>query len=145
MFLPIPDGYTLHFGAVYSQTGTGGVLWRTQATNGALGTVNTLTGISAGDPDLTNETQSSSVAGIWVWVGKTSAGASTVVLSAMMARLTPTARPSSTITSGPWVGGQGHSGCRFVGKPTEVKNTGVNGGQVGFAASFREIGMWLYG
>lgn len=43
---------------------------------------------------------------------------------------------------GPWVGGMGHSGCRFVGKPTFESNTGVNGGQVGYSATFREVGSW---
>lgn len=145
VFLPIPAGYTLNLGAVYSASGSGGVFWRTQATNGALGTVSTLTPLGTTSPTLTNATQTSSVAGVWVWVGKSSSGAATVNLSALTARLTPTANPSPTIGAGPWVGGQGHSGCRFIGKPTEIKNTGIDGGQVGFAASFREAGSWLYG
>lgn len=45
---------------------------------------------------------------------------------------------------GPWVGGQGHSGCRFDGEPTYIEYTGVNGGQVGYAATFREVGSWEY-
>lgn len=49
------------------------------------------------------------------------------------------------LKEGPWIGGQGHSGCRFVGKPTYVNNTGVDGGQVSFAASFREVGLWVNG
>lgn len=43
---------------------------------------------------------------------------------------------------GPWQPGLGHSGCRFIGKPTYVANNGVNGGQISFAASFREVGSW---
>lgn len=50
-----------------------------------------------------------------------------------------------SLKEGPWMGGQGHSGCRFIGKPTYINNTGVEGGQVGFAASFREVGSWIYG
>lgn len=49
------------------------------------------------------------------------------------------------LKEGPWIGGQGHSGCRFIGKPTYVNNTGVDGGQVSFAASFREVGLWVNG
>ena len=41
-----------------------------------------------------------------------------------------------------WVGGQGNSGCRFVGSPTYIENTGVNGGQISYAASFKEVGDW---
>lgn len=42
-----------------------------------------------------------------------------------------------------WLGGQGNSGCRFVGSPTYIENTGVNGGQISYAASFKEVGDWL--
>ena len=42
----------------------------------------------------------------------------------------------------PWVGGMGHSGVRFNGTPTMIHNTGVNGGQVGYSASFIETGSW---
>lgn len=49
------------------------------------------------------------------------------------------------LKEGTWIGGQGHSGCRFIGKPTYVNNTGVDGGQVSFAASFREVGLWVNG
>lgn len=45
---------------------------------------------------------------------------------------------------GPWIGGMGHSGCRFLQPPTYVANTGVDGGQIGFAASFIEVNA-LYG
>ena len=41
-----------------------------------------------------------------------------------------------------WLGGQGNSGCRFVGSPTYIENTGVNGGQISYAASFKEVGDW---
>lgn len=54
-------------------------------------------------------------------------------------------RVFSQLKRGPWIGGQGHSGCRFEGKPTYVENNGVGGGQVSFAARFREVGDALYG
>lgn len=49
------------------------------------------------------------------------------------------------ISRGPWIGGQGHSGCRFLGTPSYVTNSPVEGGRVGFAASFAEVGSWVYG
>lgn len=49
------------------------------------------------------------------------------------------------LVAGPWIGGQGHSGCRFVGTPSYVNNGPVEGGRVGFAASFVEVGSWVYG
>lgn len=54
-------------------------------------------------------------------------------------------RELEKIRKGPWVGGQGHSGCRFSGKPTYIANSPVNGGQVQFAASFTEVGSWVNG
>lgn len=42
-----------------------------------------------------------------------------------------------------WFGGQGHSGCRFVGNPTYINNTSVNGGQIGYAATLKEVGSWI--
>ena len=44
--------------------------------------------------------------------------------------------------SGPWVMGQGHSGAKFDSEPTYVEYNGIDGGQVGFAATFREVGSW---
>lgn len=145
VFLPIPDGYTIHLGAVYSQSGEGAVLYRTQASNGGLGAVQVLPTINPGASSLVSDSVTSSSAGVWVWVGNENAGAGAVTLTAMTARLDLTARPRADIGNGPWIGGQGHSGCRFVGKPTYIENTGVSGGQVSFAASFREVGSWIYG
>lgn len=42
-----------------------------------------------------------------------------------------------------WSGGMGHSGVQFVGEPSYMALSGVNGGQIGYAASFKETGSWL--
>ena len=103
--------------------------------------------------------------GVWLWVGKTSSGAASVTITSMMARLVKTSDLDTGVVygdgfygqfayggalpyrvtklfKGPWQPGMGHSGCRFIGKPTYIANTGVNGGQVSYSASFREVGMW---
>lgn len=41
-----------------------------------------------------------------------------------------------------WSPGLGHSGCRFVGNPTWTANSGVHGGQIGYAATLKEVGDW---
>lgn len=41
-----------------------------------------------------------------------------------------------------WLPGSGHSGCKFVGNPTWIANSGVNGGQIGYAATLKEVGDW---
>lgn len=70
---------------------------------------------------------------------KTNATTATVDLYGLTARVTPTTA-NQTLTE--WLGGQGNSGCRFVGSPTYIENTGVNGGQISYAASFKEVGDW---
>ena len=42
-----------------------------------------------------------------------------------------------------WCGGEGNSGLEFDGPPTKVRYNGVDGGQTGVAATFREVGAWL--
>lgn len=51
----------------------------------------------------------------------------------------------AALQRGPWIGGQGHSGCRFATAPSYVTNSGYAGGRIGFAASFTEVGDWVFG
>lgn len=146
VFVPIPTGYILSVGAFYTATGSAKVFYRTQSSSGGLGTATALTGLANDATEIVNtDISGADVIGVWLYVGKSSSSAGTITLSGMIARLRESSADQSTISAGPWIGGQGHSGCRFSGKPTYIENTGVNGGQVGFAATFREVGHWLYG
>lgn len=147
VFIPIPEGMTLSLGAIYSSTGTGGVFYRTQTPSGGLGTATKLPPIGTTSSSILNTSiaGSSSVSGVWIYVGRSSTANSSVTLTALTTRLRLAGLPLSAISSGPWIGGQGHSGCRFAAKPTYIDNTGVSGGQIGFAASFTEVGSWIYG
>ena len=90
IFLPVPEGYTLSLGAIYSSTGSGGVFYRTQTKTGALGAVTSLTALTPSTSTLVNTfIGASDLAGVWVYVGKSSAGASSVTATAMTARLLP--------------------------------------------------------
>jgi len=75
------------------------------------------------------------------WTGP--AGASTSIFQTRTKTGTDT--KLNLISAGPWIGGQGHSGCRFIGTPSYVNNGPVEGGRVGFAATFEEVGSWVYG
>lgn len=149
VFIPIPQGYSLLLGAVYSSTGTGGVFMSPQSSTGTIGSAQKLTSVAATTSGtfLPDSIASTSAGGVWLWVGKSASGASTVSLTSLIARLVPTSDISLAVNAyrkiGPWEPGMGHSGCRFIGKPTYIANTGVNGGQVSFAASFREVGSYL--
>lgn len=160
VFLPVPDGHVLSLGAFYTATGTGGVF-----VQGSGGVVR----LPENDLDATNIVPSDFEGGVWLWVGKSSSGAATVTLHGLVGRVgkviggggetigygeggygegpyggTETGT-SSVRREGPWTGGMGHSGCRFSAPPTYAANTGVNGGQIGFAASFIEVGSSIAG
>lgn len=166
VYVPIPEGHTLFMGAFYSTTGAASVYARTILADGSVGEDVPLTKINNTDP-FTTVDSFSEIRGIRLWIGKTNSRVATITITALIARLIRTEsilvdgagyeegnygeEPyggviiPDRIISAPWVGGMGHSGCRFVGKPTFVTNTGVNGGQVGFAATFQEVGSHLYG
>lgn len=146
VFVPIPEGYTLALGAIHSYSGTGGVFITRQDSLGNLGATSRLTAVSDNAtviaPDLF-----SGVSGVWVWVGSEATGEGSVTVKAMVGRLAKTedATGIEQISRGPWIGGQGNSGCRFVGKPTYTLMGPHNGGQIAFAATFREVGSQVNG
>lgn len=151
VFIPIPEGFALYMGAVYQVSGEGSVYFSKVARGGAVGTP---TVIPASPPEggafglmtAAALTQPGEI-GVRVWVGRTSSAPGVLTLNGMVARLSPLANLSQpeSYVSDPWIGGQGHSGCRFAGKPTYINYSGTNGGQVGFAATFREVGSWAVG
>lgn len=150
VFIPIPTGHTLFLGAFYSSTGTGGIFATPVNSNGTLGTTVRLTEKDNSETDVVTDQISGEIRGIRLWVGRSSSVESSVTLAAMCARLIETVdidNPGklNKIVSGPWIGGQGHSGCRFTGTPSYVNNGPVEGGRVGFSASFVEVGSWIYG
>jgi hypothetical protein len=141
-FIPIPTGMTLHVGAFYSFTGTGGIFATPVNLNGTLGTPVKLTALANSSSSVVANTFTG-VKGVRIWMGRSSAVTSSVTAVAMIARLVETGKPAPS--QGPWIGGQGHSGCRFSGVPTYVINSPIEGGRIGFAASFIEVGSWVYG
>lgn len=150
VFLPVPTGHTLLLGAFYSATGTGGVYATPVNNNGTLGANVKLTEKDNSDTDVVTDQFSGDIKGVRLWVGRTDATSSSVTIAAMCGRLIESVDSSNPVklaklVDGPWIGGQGHSGCRFLGTPSYVNNGPVEGGRVGFAASFAEVGSWVYG
>lgn len=139
VYIAIPEGFTLRLGAFYASTGSGGV-FAAPVSSGGVGTPVKLTAL-ANNSSVAVQNAFSGVDGVRVWVGKSAVGAATVTVNGLVARLTETGKTPKT--SGPWSRGLGHSGCRFVGEPTLVEYNAVDGGQVGYAATFKEVGDWL--
>lgn len=142
VFIPVPEGYTLHMGAFYSFVGSAGVFATPINANGTSGDTVKLTALDNSSDEIVAD-EFTNVRGIRLWVGRSDATVSTITITALIGRLVENGKPAPS--QGPWVGGQGHSGCRFSGTPSYVTNSGVEGGRIGFAASFVEVGSWIYG
>ena len=135
VFIPIPDGMQLNLGAFHSFTGTAGVFVTPVTRTGPTSSITRIFPLASG---LFNTviTKQPGTTGVYLWIGKLTAVNSSITINALHARLSPVGKPPG----GPqqWVGGQGNEGVRFAGPPTYINHTGVNGGQVSFAATFVE-------
>lgn len=100
LWIPLPEGYTFHFGAHGSSSGTARVILNGADTSGLL-PVNSVT--------RTNTTITG-VPGVTV----SFAGEGTLTLSGMMAQIRPTGQD---VPVGDFISGRGNSGCRFASKP----------------------------
>lgn len=164
VYISIPEGYTLALGAVYTSTGSGGIFVRSDGVNVRLPELPPSTDNLVSPATI----MFSGVRNVRLFVGKDSSGSASVTATALTGRLIRTRdvfkpggvgygdAPYGALPYGgselskrwdlmakrPWVGGMGNSGVRFNGTPTMVHNTGVDGGQVGYAASFIETGAW---
>lgn len=122
---PLVEGEACYWNASQSGWGTGHSFTTTDA--GASKKYILFSGESKAAPNLrTNDTTQDYNAWIDIW--------------AITARLVRIGKNPNA--SGPWIMGQGHSGAVFDSEPTYIEYSGVNGGQVGFAASYREVGSW---
>lgn len=143
VFIPIPSGYQLYLGSAYSFSGDARVRYSRVSLGGAT-SGSFIVAPSNVDLFSTIVTPNPGEVGVRIWVGKpVGSGAATLSINSIMARLFP----GGSNPTGPmkWVGGQGNSGCRFSGPPTQINFSGVNGGQVSYAASFTEVGSWVTG
>lgn len=140
VFIPIPDGMQLNVGAFYSSNDSDAGIYVTPVIGGGSqgGTNTRITPTSNTSSTLFTEvfTKNPGDVGVRLWIGKDDDVTATVTVAAIHARLSTI----GTVPDGPlyWVGGQGHGGCRFVGTPVYITHNGVDGGQIEFAANFRE-------
>ena len=143
VFVPVPEGFSLHLGAVYNGTPNVVVRARRAFANGTFGPSLTVQSTPSHDYRVTTtDLVMSGAIGVEMWVGKLDNAVGQIDIKALTARVQPEFRAYEAISTGPWIGGQGHSGVRFDGAPTYIEYNGVGGGQVGYAATFREVGAW---
>lgn len=142
VFIPIPPEYTLHVGAYYDLTGSAAIFVTPVNDNGTWGeAVRVIRQNNASTALVTNSFTGGR--GVRIWLGRSTSAFSSLTITAIIAKLVETGKPVDV--SGGWIGGQGHSGCRFSGTPSYVTNSPIEGGRVGFAATFKEVGSWIYG
>lgn len=168
--IPVPEGYDLAIGAIYTTSGPGRFQTGLFVSQGGQ---DDMVPASDGSDEFIIKQDSVFSRDTWarIWVGKTTTAPSSISVSAIVARYIPKGKRYSILRPGygygdqpygegpyggvrlttafnklrrePWIGGMGNSGVEFNGVPTLTHNTGVDGGQVGFAASFIETGAWL--
>jgi len=135
LFIPVPSGYTAWFG-VHGSSATNFVKV-TPYTGASAGTpvypailgVNTTTRVN---------TSVSSVTGIQLSLNNGVTGSG--ILTGMIVQILPT---GATPATGGFISGQGHSGCRFIGRPTVVPETVASGLEVlSVTAKLGEVGAW---
>lgn len=111
LFIPVPEGYTFHFGAHGGSTGDAG-LTITREIDSVPQTPDTVTLLDLSDTARTNYT-ASGISG--VTISFTGVGSFTV--AGMIAQVRP---DGEDVPGGEFIGGEGHSGCKFEGFPTVV-------------------------
>lgn len=131
LWIPIPDGYTFHFGVHGSATGTAAIT--VQPDDGA---VTEVTPMAVTTSSLTNTTVTGP-GGVTI----SADGVGFLTLAGLVARVLPSSEPAPT---GSFMGGRGHSGCRFSGDGITV--TGYSSpaalDKVGASGTLIETGAW---
>ena len=137
VYIPIPEGMTLHIGAFFEADQGAGIFVSEALENGEPSQVlSNLTALENDSNTLFNTTYSA-VPGVYLWIGHDGSGQyPEITITAMHARLTKTG--SSVKGVNYWLGGQGHNGVRFAEPPSYINHSGVDGGQVETGAVFIE-------
>lgn len=128
--IPIPPGEQISLGFVGTASSTAQVRVRRGGVS-----VN-LTPLSVSSTTVTNITLPDTGSGfLHVGLVNPAPTPASISIVGMVARI-------NSDPAGPWLAGEGNSGCRFEGKPTLVNYGGLFGGQVGVAATLVETGAW---
>lgn len=136
IWLPVPNGYTLWFGAHGTATGTAGV--QVTPTTGPT-SVDAAISVPLLSVNTTQRVNVSVQGGTYTGAIISLAGDGVLNLSGMMAQVFPT---GTTPPLGGFVSGQGHSGCSFVEEPT-LTNYSVGLDRAGIVANLVETEGWV--
>lgn len=139
--IPVPPGYTLHFGYSGAVTGNGRVYYQTIAADGTLGAPTAITALAATSATRMNTTVASTAAvAVRFYIGATGAGAATVAIASMVAQLW-----KSTVTptlTGNHVPGDGHTGLAFADDARVETYRYINPPRKALSTRLVEVGAW---
>lgn len=142
-FIPVPDGKALLVQAFYAPTvtatGLGIYVVEASADGVAASTGVRLTPTTnAGAVSFQVFSKNPGVIGYYIFIGRsTGVIVGNMQIAAIHARIADAG--TTMIGENRWMGGQGHNGVRFTGKPTYITRSGINGGQIEYAATFKEV------
>ena len=139
--IPIPPTHTLNIGVSGAKTGTAVVRVIPINTDNTLGTAVDLTLLTDTSSTRMNATfAGSSYQAVKVYITRTTADASTITLTSMMARLVETGR-SLTLT-GDHAPGEGHTGLEFADDARVETYTYMYPPRKGMSTTLVEVGAW---
>lgn len=141
VFVPIPEGYQLHLGAFYQGSGVK-PQYIVMDNSGNVST--SWQDVPKLDPAGHNLVSDTSIAGRGIYIAiRPTAASGWIDLQALVGRLFKATRQlTPTDIGGVFELGMGHSGVRFMSDPQVVEHSGINNGQFGISAEFREVGLW---
>ena len=139
--IPIPTGYTLHFGWSGSVTSTGRVYYRTISSTGTYGTATAITALSATSSTRMNvSVASTSAVAVQFYIGSTDSNPGQVDITSMLAQLWPTG-VTPTLT-GEHVPGDGHTGLMFADDARVETYTYISPPRKALSTTLLEVGAW---
>lgn len=128
LWIPIPPGYTFHFGAHGFSTGTAAITLQPDGFSSSTATL-----LDVIDTTRTNETVTG-VSGVTI----SFSGVGLLTLSGLMAQVRPN---SESVPPGGFISGRGHSGCAFSGAP-KLRGYSSALDKQAASATFVEVGAW---
>lgn len=131
LWIPIPPGYTFHFGVHGSATGTAAVTIQPDGDSAS-----DVTPLAVTTATLTNTTVEGP-GGVTI----SARGEGFLTLAGLMGKVLPTGTPAPT---GRFFGGRGHSGCRFSANGLSITGYSAPEGldKVGASGTLIETGAW---
>lgn len=159
LFINVPEGMRLRIAAWYYNEPNLGVYWGYDNGAGGVTEANKITASASGSPVINWAIPSTAGKPVRIWIGSPtgpfypnglpdgSPEDGALRVRAMMARLEPADGqawrvPQPPSASGPWVPGEGNSGCRLDVAPTITYTSAVGVGQAGVSITLRETGSW---